>query len=70
MKTKFFSRPDAARLRQARILVLIAIAVIAISIPGLILLKANSLFVFTNFAGFVLLFYALLHPWSKAVNGK
>ncbi len=24
------------------------------------------MFVFTNFGGFVLLFYALLHPWSKA----
>lgn len=66
MKTRFFTRPDPARKRKAKILLLIAVAVIAISITGLILVKHAQVFVFTNFGGLVLFFYALLHPWSKA----
>jgi hypothetical protein len=66
MKTKFFSSPDAERLKKAKILLLIAIVVIVLSISGLIFLNGYSVFAFTNFAGFVLFFYALLHPWSKA----
>ena len=66
MKTKFFSRPDAGRLRKAMIMVLIAIAGIAVAIPGMILSKGNTLFALLYFAGVVLFCYALLHPWFKA----
>jgi hypothetical protein len=66
MKTRFFFGPDTARLRKALVLLMIAVVVIAISIPGLYLSKGNSLFAFLYFAGFILFFYALLHPWQKA----
>ena len=66
MKTPFFSRPDAGRLRKALILLLVAFVIIAISIPGMILSKGNTLFALMYFAGFTLFFYALLHPWQKA----
>jgi hypothetical protein len=65
-ENKILLRPDAGRLKKARILLLIAFVVIVFSISGLIFLKGYSVFAFTNFAGFVLFFYALLHPWSKA----
>jgi len=66
MKTPFFSRPDAGRLRKALILLLVAFVIIAISIPGMNLSKGNTLFALMYFAGFTLFFYALLHPWQKA----
>ena len=66
MKTPFFSRPDPGRLRKALILILVAVVIIAISIPGMILSKGNTLFALLYFAGFTLFFYALLHPWQKA----
>jgi hypothetical protein len=66
MKTPFFTRPDAGRLRKALILLLIAFVIIAISIPGMILSKGNTLFAVLYFTGFTLFFYALLHPWQKA----
>ena len=66
MKTPFFSRPDAGRLRKALILLLVAFVIIAISISGMILSKGNTLFALMYFAGFTLFFYALLHPWQKA----
>jgi hypothetical protein len=66
MKTPFFSRPDTGRLRKALILLLVALVIIAISIPGMILSKGNTVFALMYFAGFTLLFYALLHPWQKA----
>lgn len=66
MKTRFFSRPDAGRLRKAGILFLIAIVVIAGSIAGRFLSGENSLFAITYLAGFILFFYSLLHPWFKA----
>lgn len=65
MKTPFFSRPDPGRLRKALILILVAVVIISIAIPGMILSKGNSLFAILYFVGFVLLFYALLHPWQK-----
>ena len=66
MKTPFFSRPDAGRLRKALILLSVAVVIIAISIPGMILSKGNTLFALLYVAGFTLFFYALLHPWQKA----
>ena len=66
MKTPFFSRPDAGRLRKALILLLVAFVIIAISIPGMILSKGSTLFALMYFAGFILFFYALLHSWFKA----
>jgi hypothetical protein len=66
MKTSFFSRPDPGRLRKALILILVALVIIAISVPGMILSKGNTLFALLYFAGFTLFFYALLHPWQKA----
>jgi hypothetical protein len=66
MKTPFFSRFEAGRLRKALMLLLVAIVIIAISIPGMILSKGSTMFALTYFAGFTLLFYALLHPWQKA----
>lgn len=47
-------------------LILVAMAIISIAIPGMILSKGNTLFALLNFSGFVLFFYALLHPWQKA----
>jgi hypothetical protein len=66
MKTPFFTRPDPGRLRKALILILVALVIIAISIPGMILSKGNTVFALLYFAGFTLFFYALLHPWQKA----
>ena len=66
MKTPFFSRPDPGRLRKALILILVAVVTISIAIPGMILSKGNTLFALMNFGGFILFFYALLHPWQKA----
>lgn len=66
MKTPFFSRPDPGRLRKALILILVAVLIISIAIPGMILSKGNTLFDLMNFGGFTLFFYALLHPWLKA----
>ncbi|MFZ4563394.1 MAG: hypothetical protein ACOYNU_08455 [Bacteroidales bacterium] len=66
MKTPFFTRPDAGRPKTALILLLVAVAIIAISIPGMILSKGSTLFAILYFAGFTLFFYALLHPWQKA----
>ena len=66
MKTPFFSRPHPGRLRKALILILVALAIIAISIPGMILSKGNTLFALLYIAGATLFFYALLHPWQKA----
>jgi hypothetical protein len=65
MKTPFFTRPDPGRLRKALILILVALVIIAISIPGMILSKGNTVFALMYFAGFTLFFYALLHPWQK-----
>jgi hypothetical protein len=67
MKTPFFPRPDAGRLRKALVLILVAFVIISIAIPGMILSKGNTLFALMNFGGFVLFFYALLHPWQKAI---
>jgi hypothetical protein len=66
MKTPFFSRPDGGRLRKALILLLVALVIIAISIPGMIFSKGSTLFALLYVAGFTLFFYALLHPWQKA----
>jgi hypothetical protein len=66
MKTPFFSRPDRCRLKKALILLLVALVIISIAIPGMILTKGNTLFALMYFAGFTLFFYALLHPWQKA----
>ena len=66
MKTPFFSKPDPGRLKKALILILVAVVIISIAIPGMILSKGNSMFALMYFAGFTLLFYSLLHPWQKA----
>jgi hypothetical protein len=66
MKTPFFSRPDPGRLRKALILILVAVVIISIAIPGMILSKGSTLFALIYFGGFTLFFYALLHPWQKA----
>ena len=65
MKTPFFSSPDPGRLRKALILILAAMAIIAISIPGMILSKGNTMFALLYVAGFTLFFFALFHPWQK-----
>jgi hypothetical protein len=65
MKTPFFSRPYPRKLRKAIILMLVAFVIIAISIPGMMFSKGNTLFALGYFAGFTLLFYSLLHPWQK-----
>jgi hypothetical protein len=67
MKTPFFSRPDPGYLKTALILLLVAIAIIAVSIPGMMYSKGNSLFALGYFSGFTLLFYSILHPWQKAI---
>jgi len=66
MKTPFFTRPDTGRLRKALILLLVAFVIIVISIPGMILSKGNTLFAIMYLGGFILFFYAILHPWQKA----
>ena len=66
MKTSFFSRPDPGRQKKALILILVALVIISIAIPGMIFSKGSTLFALMNFGGFVLFFYALLHPWQKA----
>jgi hypothetical protein len=66
MKAPFFTRPDAGRRRKALILILVAVVIISIAIPGMILSKGSTLFALIYFAGFTLFFYALLHPWQKA----
>jgi hypothetical protein len=67
MKTPFFSKPDRGRLRKALILMLVALVIISISIPGMILSKGNTLFAIMYFGGFILFFFAILHPWQKAI---
>jgi len=67
MKTPFFSRPDPGRRRKALILILGALVIISIAIPGMIFSKGSTLFALMYFAGFTLFFYALLHPWQKAI---
>jgi hypothetical protein len=66
MKTRFFLNTDPGLLKKAVIRILIATLFIAISIPGHILSKGNSLFAILYFTGFVLLFYSILYPWLKA----
>ena len=66
MKTPFFSRPDLGLLRKALILILVAVVIISIAIPGMILSKGNTLFALLYFAGFTFLFYSLLHSWQKS----
>jgi hypothetical protein len=66
MKTPFITRPDPGRLRKALILILVALVIISIAIPGMILSKGNTLFAIMNFGGFTLFFYSLLLPWQKA----
>jgi hypothetical protein len=66
MKTPVFHGPDSGRARKALILLLVAFVIIAVSIPGMILSKGNTLFALLYFAGFTLFFYALPYPWQKA----
>ncbi len=46
---------------------MIAIVAIGISIPGILYSKGNSLFGLLFFAGFILFFYSLLHPWQRVM---
>jgi hypothetical protein len=53
--------------KLVRCSVLSTLVIISIAIPGMIFSKGSTLFALMNFGGFVLFFYALLHPWQKAI---
>jgi MFS family permease len=68
MKNHFLSRFDARNLRKTIIYFAIAIVLITISIVGEYINDRgdlNGLMILIFIIGFVLFFYAMLHPWGK-----
>jgi hypothetical protein len=63
MKKQFLSRFDAHVIRKA--MILLAIAVLLITISLLVGVSDNIPMIIVQFTGIVLFFYALLSPWGK-----
>lgn len=64
MKKKFLSRFDVGNLWKTVICLIIAVSLIAISFAGEYF-NDNGLMILMFIIGFVLFFYAMLHPWGK-----
>ena len=65
MKIPYFSDPDPGQRQIAVVRLVLALVMIAVSIPGMVLSRGNGIFAFLYFGGLILFFYALLYFWLR-----